>query len=221
MTLENTVTTKLSIDGQTTELRLLDTAGEESLSCMVHQSIVPGDGFLLVYSITDRDSFNSIEQFFEQVKKIKATDQVGIVIVANKLDQEHDRKVSTEEGQQLAKRLNRPFIETSAKTRTNLTQVFSRIVGAIRRFDEPASHFSPAASPRSKKSTKEAKEKVANISFDDIATDAVSPTKKSSSSSSGGGGCLAIFRKRSKSESSKSSVVAAPAKEKEIIVAHM
>eukprot|EP01122_Echinamoeba_exundans_P017333 TRINITY_DN9113_c0_g1_i1.p1 TRINITY_DN9113_c0_g1~~TRINITY_DN9113_c0_g1_i1.p1 ORF type:complete len:253 (+),score=59.09 TRINITY_DN9113_c0_g1_i1:50-808(+) len=212
-TIENVVTTKMAIDAVPTQLHLLDTAGEEALSCMIHQSIIAGNGFVLVYSITDRDSFQSMEQYYSQVIQIKETSQIGIVLIGNKADQDHNREVSLEEGTKLAKRLGVPFFETSAKTRKDLTQAFCGAVREIRKFDE-APVSSPVASPRTSKK----KEKV--VIVDDVAADnhIVASPKKSSGSSSGGG-CLSIFRKRSKSESAKSSP--SLVKEKEIVVAHM
>jgi small GTP-binding protein len=204
----------MAIDGQTTQLQMLDTAGEEALSCMIHQSIIAGNGFVLVYSITDRDSFLSMEQYYTQVIQIKETNQVGIVMIANKADQDHNREVSVEEGTKLAKRLGVPFFETSAKTRKELTQAFCGAVREVQKFDVAISS-SPVTSPRTPKK-KEKVEKVVIVD-DAAAADnfiAVSPKKTSS-----GGGCLSIFRKRSKSESAKPSP--ALVKEKDIVVAHM
>ncbi len=52
-----------------------------------------GEGFLLVYSITSRSSFEEISTFHQQILRVKDKDQFPIVVVANKSDLEYDRQV--------------------------------------------------------------------------------------------------------------------------------
>ena len=58
-----------------------------------------------------------------------------MVLVANKIDLENQRTVSMIEGMELAKKLNCPYFETSAKTRFNVENSFSQLVRDIRKFD--------------------------------------------------------------------------------------
>jgi GTPase SAR1 family protein len=53
-----------------------------------------GEGFLLVYSITDRDSFDSISAYHQQILRVKDTESVPIVLVGNKCDLEDGRRVA-------------------------------------------------------------------------------------------------------------------------------
>ena len=55
--------------------------------------MLDGEGFLLVYSVTERDSFNLIATFHEQILRVKDTETVPIVLVGNKSDLEHGRTV--------------------------------------------------------------------------------------------------------------------------------
>lgn len=55
-----------------------------------------GEGFLLVYSITSRQSFEEIETFQQQILRVKDKDYFPIIVVGNKCDLEHERQVSTE-----------------------------------------------------------------------------------------------------------------------------
>jgi GTPase KRas protein len=95
-----------------------------------------GQGFLLVYSIADRRSFEEVQKLRDQIYKSQDKDadtqKLPIVMVGNKCDLEVDRQVSTLEGQQLAKHWGIPFIETSAKTRLNLDESFFNLVRLIR-----------------------------------------------------------------------------------------
>ncbi|KAJ7454772.1 ras family-domain-containing protein [Mycena latifolia] len=95
-----------------------------------------GEDFLLVYSITSRDSFEEISIFHQQILRVKNQEPSRIILVANKCDLEHQRQVSIDEGRDLAKDLGCNFIETSAKLRTNVDEAFSNLVRDIRRFNK-------------------------------------------------------------------------------------
>ena len=69
--------------------------------------------FIMVYSISDRKSFDEIQYFWEQILRVKDVDWCPSILVGNKCDlDESKRVISFEEGEKLAKRLNIPFIET-------------------------------------------------------------------------------------------------------------
>ena len=91
---------------------------------------------MLVYSVTDRKSFEQIRDLYNQVslaKEISDLSLVPVVLVANKIDLKNHRKVTTEEGQQFADELHIPFIEVSAKTRHKVDEAFEQLVQEVRR----------------------------------------------------------------------------------------
>jgi GTPase KRas protein len=90
------------IDDEVALLDVLDTAGQEEYSAMREQYMRTGEGFLLVYSITSRSSFEEISTFQQQILRVKDRDSYPIIIVANKADLEHERQVSSQ-GIHLAK----------------------------------------------------------------------------------------------------------------------
>jgi GTPase KRas protein len=63
---------------------------------MREQYMRNGEGFLLVYSITSRLSFDEINTFYQQIRRVKDRDFFPMVLVANKCDLEHDRQVSSQ-----------------------------------------------------------------------------------------------------------------------------
>jgi GTPase SAR1 family protein len=62
-------------------------------SAMREHYMLDGEGFLLVYSITERDSFKMIEAYHQQILRVKDTQAVPIIVVGNKSDLESERRV--------------------------------------------------------------------------------------------------------------------------------
>jgi len=75
-------------------LDVLDTAGQEEYSAMREQYMRTGEGFLLVYSITSRQSFEEITTFQQQILRVKDKDYFPMVVVGNKCDLEGEREVT-------------------------------------------------------------------------------------------------------------------------------
>lgn len=82
------------IDDEVALLDVLDTAGQEEYSAMREQYMRTGEGFLLVYSITSRQSFEEIKTFQQQILRVKDKDYFPIIVVGNKCDLEGERQVS-------------------------------------------------------------------------------------------------------------------------------
>merc|ERR1712130_713813 len=93
-------------------------------------------GFLCTYSITSRSSFDEITSFREQVLRVKDENTVPMVLVGNKCDLNEERRVSTTEGQDLAKSFGCSLFETSAKARINVEEAFYELVREIRKTEE-------------------------------------------------------------------------------------
>ncbi|ORX92804.1 ras-domain-containing protein [Basidiobolus meristosporus CBS 931.73] len=134
-TIEDSYRKQCMIDDEISMLDVLDTAGQEEYNAMREQYMRTGEGFLLVYSITSRNSFEEISTFQQQILRVNDVDYFPIIIVANKCDLESERQVSSQEGKDLARQFGCPFIETSAKQRINVDEAFYDIVREIRKFN--------------------------------------------------------------------------------------
>ena len=95
-----------------------------------------GEGFLIMYSITSRLSFDEIDGLHQQICRVKDKERFPMVLIANKCDLESERQVTTQEGKDLALRFGCHFIESSAKFRINVDEAFYEVVRDIRRFNK-------------------------------------------------------------------------------------
>jgi GTPase SAR1 family protein len=86
-------------------------------------------GALIVYSIVDRNSFDAVKDWLEELKR--QTDCRFIMLVGNKSDLESLRAVTRAEGQELASANDLLFMETSAKMSTNVDEAFSAVIKDI------------------------------------------------------------------------------------------
>lgn len=87
-------------------------------------------GALVVYDITNRDSFDNLPIWINSLKN-KTDDDLYVTIVGNKIDLEDKRVVSKEEGEKYAKINHFGFIETSALSDINVKTVFVDLMNSI------------------------------------------------------------------------------------------
>lgn len=149
-TIEDSYTKQCVIDDTVAKLDILDTAGQEEFSAMREQYMRSGEGFLLVFSLADRTSFDEIFKFHKQVLRVKDRDEFPMLIVANKADLEKNRQVSRPECENMAKQLKTPFIECSAKNRMNVDQAFYELVRLIRKFQALERPIAPTTRQKEK-----------------------------------------------------------------------
>ena len=76
-----------------------------------------------MYDVTDRDSFENVRQWMVEIDRF-ANPGVCKILVGNKCDMEEIRKVTQDEGAELARHYEIPFLETSAKSSINVEQSF-------------------------------------------------------------------------------------------------
>lgn len=91
-----------------------------------------GEGFILVFAINSRSSFQEMQGFVTQIKRVKDTDNVPMVLVGNKCDLESERQVSTAEAKEQAKLIGCEFIESSARNGKNVEDAYFMLVKKIR-----------------------------------------------------------------------------------------
>ncbi|CAD7673614.1 unnamed protein product [Nyctereutes procyonoides] len=85
-------------------------------------------GFILVYSLVNQQSFQDIKRMRDQIIRVKRYERVPMILVGNKVDLEGKREVSYGEGKALAEKWICPFMETSAKNKASVDELFAEIV---------------------------------------------------------------------------------------------
>ena len=138
-TIEDSYSRHSEVDGKWCVLDVLDTAGQEEFSAMREQYMRKGDGFLVVFSVTDPVSFDSVRNFVTQILRVKDKESCPMLLVGNKIDLKTCRKVSQEHGLALASSLNIPYLETSAKDPPDVFSTadaaFASLVRQVRIFE--------------------------------------------------------------------------------------
>jgi len=140
------------VDNRPCFVEVIDTAGQDEYTTLRDQWVREGQGFLLVYSIASRSSFDRLEDFRQRMQHIKGGDAI-LMLVGNKCDLlPSKREVSEEEGVTLARQWGCEFIEMSAKTGQNVERGFTTLIRALRAAKEPATPAPPARPRKSKRS---------------------------------------------------------------------
>ena len=115
-------------DGTIIKLFIMDTAGQERYNSLSESYYKQADCCLLMYDITSRDSFEKIEDYYIGNIKANCRKDIKVILLGNKTDLEEDRKVSQDEGKNLAKDNDYIFMESSCKDNYNVSDAFTALV---------------------------------------------------------------------------------------------
>ena len=117
----------LNINNKKIKLEIWDTAGMERYRILTKNYFNGSDGFIILYDITSRESFNNTNNWIQQIKDLVG-DDLKCILFGNKSDLNKERKVNINEGKELAKKYDFPFYETSAKDGTNIEKGFNSLL---------------------------------------------------------------------------------------------
>eukprot|EP00061_Rhincodon_typus_P018985 g48396.t1 len=132
-TIEDTYRQVISCDKSICTLQITDTTGSHQFPAMQRLSISKGHAFILVYSITSKQSLEELKPIYEQVCQIKGdVESIPIMLVGNKCD-DSLREVQASDGESQAKRWKCGFMETSAKTNHNVKELFQELLNLEKR----------------------------------------------------------------------------------------
>lgn len=114
---------KLNVNGKRVNLAIWDTAGQEKFHALGPIYYRMSNGAILVYDITDEDSFQKVKSWVKELKKMLGSD-ICLVIAGNKVDLEKNRTVAIEEAEEYAKQVGAMHFHTSAKLNQNIEEMF-------------------------------------------------------------------------------------------------
>ena len=115
-------------DGSYVNCEILDTGGQEKFNALNKIYYQRADCCVLVYGITNRESFQECNNFYKDEIKNNCKEGVKVILVGNKTDLEKQRKVSKEEGIKLAEENQYYFKETSCEHNFNVADAFETII---------------------------------------------------------------------------------------------
>ena len=113
------------LNDQFIKIHLWDTSGQERFHSICQSYYRGVDIALIVYDVTNIDSFTSVSQKIDNIYLI--SNDTRVVLVANKIDTPH-RIITTKQGQDIAKFYKIPFYEISAKTGHGVDEMFKSIM---------------------------------------------------------------------------------------------
>ncbi|XP_041987356.1 ras-related protein Rab-21 [Aricia agestis] len=114
---------KLNINGKRINLSIWDTAGQERFHALGPIYYRNSNGAILVYDITDEESFVKVKNWVKELRKMLGTNII-LVIAGNKVDLEHERTVPLEEAESYAEKVGAKHFHTSAKLNQGVEELF-------------------------------------------------------------------------------------------------
>jgi len=116
----------IDLNGKRVKLQIWDTAGQERFRTITTAYYRGANGILLVYDVTDENSFLNIRNWMKSIDQ-HAADSVKRILIGNKADMVNEKVIETGRGQSLADEYGIKFFECSAKTDQNVTEAFMEI----------------------------------------------------------------------------------------------
>jgi Ras-related protein Rab-8A len=125
----------ITVNDKAIKLKIWDTAGQERFRNITQQYYKNADGILLVFDVSDKNSFEKVREWMKQIQMYTQKDSIGIVLVGNKCDVEN-RLVSKEEGEAVASEFNIKYFEASALNNYNIEETFNYLSQDIMRIKD-------------------------------------------------------------------------------------
>ena len=113
-------------DGVEYKFKIFDTAGQERYRSISTSTIQLSEGFLLVFAVNDKKSFEHVEDWIKFIEDATEIEKKVLILVGNKIDIEK-REVSNEEAMNFAQEKNMKYFETSAKTGFGIEETFKTL----------------------------------------------------------------------------------------------
>lgn len=124
------LTKRVTVDGQVVTLCIWDTAGQERFHALGPIYYRDADAALLVYDLLDKDSFDRVQSWVRELKKM-ASKNIVLAIAGNKSDMDKSRHVNMQESEKYAESIGATHFVTSAKLNTGIEETFMDIARRV------------------------------------------------------------------------------------------
>ena len=124
-------TKNITVDDKEIKLKIWDTAGQERFRNITNQYYKGADGIILIFDITDQNSFDKIQDWINQINSNTQTDEIGLILIGNKKDLDSNRVITFKEGDALGKELGIKYFETSALSGEGIDDAFKYVTKEI------------------------------------------------------------------------------------------
>lgn len=137
----------LNIDGRRVKYQIWDTAGQERFRTITSAYYKGCHGIVMVYDITNRSSLENLKGFWLSEVESYADKSIELALIGNKIDDEANKKVDSDEADAFAKSKGMPFVEASAKTSDRVKEIFEEMGRRIIRKSPEKKTTTPAKTP--------------------------------------------------------------------------
>jgi len=124
------IATSIEVDGQPVKLQIWDTAGQERFRSIAKAYFRSAVGVILVFDLTDRKSFEDLNQWLNDVHSLCDPNAV-VTLIGNKSDLTGQRTVTASEAESYAQMHQLSYLETSALGGDNIQEAFQRTTAAV------------------------------------------------------------------------------------------
>ena len=135
-TIEDEFIKGIEYKGETVQIEIIDTAGQDDFEAMRNRFMSAVDGFVYVYSILDPSSISALKDIHQTVLLAKGTKTIPCVVAANKCDLRNADSIPESEGEALGKEFGCSVYETSAKENKNIQELYNNILELLLNKDE-------------------------------------------------------------------------------------
>ena len=117
----------ISIRNKSIKIKLFDTLGQEVYKNFNLSLLKSVDAILIIFSLTQKDSFNFVKTWYEQYTQLGDVKDKIIYLIGNKSDDDKNKEIKNEEAINLANELSLEYFETSAMNGNNINKIFLKI----------------------------------------------------------------------------------------------
>ena len=126
------IATTIDVDGNSVKLQIWDTAGQERFRSIAKAYFRSAVGVILVFDLTDRKSFEDLNQWLNDVHSLCDPNAV-VTLIGNKSDLNSQRAITQSEAESFAQMHQLTYLETSALGGDNIQEAFQRTAAAVYR----------------------------------------------------------------------------------------